>query len=579
MSKNRSIFYTLSNLSSFEKLIAGALFIIVVVSGTKMFYTYNVGSFIEVPRSGGVHKEGIVGTPRFINPLLAVSRADRDLTSLVYAGLLTRDAEGNITPELARGYEISEDGLQYTVHLKENLTFHDGTPLTAKDVMFTVKQAGNEMLRSPVFPNWEGVQIQQVDDYTVIFTLTEPYAPFIENLTLGILPAHIWEGLSPEKFSFSDFNIKPVGAGSFMFGEIERDGSGIPLQYRLNKFDGYALGEPYLHAIDFLLFNNNDDALEAYAEGKVHAVNSVTPSNLEIFLNSDTEVKTAVHRAPLLRTFGIFFNHNKQRIFLEDEVREALEEATPKKALIGEILRGYGTELDCPLPPFITAFESTSNTNNSTTSVNSIERARNILEAEGWEKGEDGVYTYENDDSEVRLSLSFSTVNTPELIRAAERIAESWREVGIEVELKVFDPTDLAQSVIRPRRFEVLLFGMEIGHELDLYAFWHSSQRNDPGLNIAQYADIEADAFLEKMRVEKDDEKRKELYQNFAELLKQQRTAIFLYSPDFIYVVNESVQNVQIHPLSDTSERFDTVHLWHKETDHVWPFVRNFFIK
>jgi peptide/nickel transport system substrate-binding protein len=462
-------------------------------------------------------------------------------------------------------------------------------PLTTDDVLFTIEQANNSSLRSPVFPNWDGVLIEKIDDYTITFTLTEPYAPFIENLTIGILPAHIWNGLTPEKFSYSDFNIQPVGSGPYMYKSIERDNSGIPLRYILNKFDEYALGEPYISTIEFQLFNNNEEALKAYKAGKVHAVNAITPIQLEEFLNSDSQIQTAIHRAPLLRTFGIFFNHNKQPLFLEDEVREALKEATPKKAIIGEILRGYGTVLDSPLPSYITdaveeeilqsATESTNDEDAQKTSVNHIERARAILEDNGWEKGEDGIYKYENDESEVKLSITFSTVNIPELVQVAERILDSWREVGIEVQLKVFNPTDLTQSVIRPRKFDALLFGMEIGHELDLYAFWHSSQRNDPGLNIAQYADIEADALLEKMRVEQDIVVRKKLYQDFTELVKKQNSAIFLYTPDFIYVVNKKVNNVAVHPISETSERFDSVHLWNIETDNVWFFLQDFFEK
>jgi ABC-type transport system substrate-binding protein len=131
--------------------------------------------------------------------------------------------------------------------------------------------------------------------------------------------------------------------------------------------------------------------------------------------------------------------------------------------------------------------------------------------------------------------------------------------------------------VIRPRRFDALLFGMVIGHEMDLYAFWHSSQRNDPGLNIAQYADIEADSILEKIRIEQDPVKREELYQAFANLVQEKNASIFLYAPDFVYVINDSVHNVAIHPIAETSERFDTIYSWNIETDKVWPFLSEWF--
>ncbi len=604
-----SFFDTLIELGTFEKLFVSILILLIVVSGTQILYKKNKATFIEIPRDGGTYVEGIIGTPRFINPLLAVSNADKDLTSLVYAGLLTRDADGNLIPELAESYTISEDGTAYTFKLKEGLVFHDGVALTADDVVYTINQASNPSMRSAVFSNWEGITVEKVDNLTVTFTLPEPYAPFIENFTLGILPAHIWSDLTPENVTYSEFNKTPVGAGPFKFGSIERTKSGIPLQYNLERFEGYTLGAPYIHTIEFILYDNNEDALTAYTQGKLDALHNIAPVNLEVLLNSNTNIQASVHRAPLLRTFGIFLNHNQQRLFLEDEVLEALKEATPKKAIVGEILRGYGTVIDSPLPTHLLASEdeitldTTTATNSDETeggieeeldeavteetveeaveeieeekvsSVNSIERARAILENEGWRRGEDGVYVYKNDDSELRLSMSLSTVNTPELVQAAQRIAESWREVGFEVELKVFDPTDLTQSVIRPRKFDALLFGMVIGHELDLYAFWHSSQRNDPGLNIAQYADIDADALLEQMRTEQDAQKRTELYREFVALIQKQNPAIFLYTPDFTYLVNNRVNNVSIHPLSEASERFDTVHTWYLESDNVWPFM------
>lgn len=591
----RSFTDTLLSLGAFERFVVIALLTIIVVSGTSILYSKNREVFVEIPRPGGKHIEGIVGTPRFINPLLAISQADRDLTGLVYAGLMTRDKDGTLIPELAERYEISEDGTQYTFVLRENLTFHDETSLTADDVIFTVTQAANPSVRSTVFADWDGVQVEKIDERTIVFTLPEPYAPFIENTTIGILPAHIWSRLSAEEFAVSQFNITPVGSGPYKIGlnDVLRDKSGIASGYRLTKFDAYALGTPYIHTLEFLLFSNTDDAITAYTSGKVHAISGIDPSQLDALLANPILPKTAIHRTPLLRVFGIFFNHNKQPVFLKDSVREALEIATPKRAVVGEVLRGYGTVLDAPLPSFITGVPSdeedkkddTSNTEEETEieeedttpsmPINSIEHARMVLEEAGWQRGEDGIYALEEDDEVQRLSFSLSTASTPELAHATEKIVNSWREVGMEIELKTFEPTDLTQTVIRPRRFDALLFGMVLGHELDLYAFWHSSQRNDPGLNIAQYADIEADALLEKMRTETSYDVRKESYLAFSELLKKQHVAIFLYAPDFVYVINDSVHKVALHPSKEPSERFDTVHLWHVETDTVWPFMKD----
>ncbi len=581
------------SLSLFEKTIIGILLTVAVGSGTYILYNKNKNVLIEVPKQGGKYTEGIIGTPRFVNPLLAISNADKDLTSIVYAGLMTRDEDGKIIPELAKEYSISEDGTVYTFTLRDNLTFHDGTPLTADDVVFTVKQAGNPTIRSPHFANWDGVQVEKKDDKTIVFTLPKPYAPFIENMTIGILPSHIWKNLSSEEFPFSQFNITPVGAGPFMISSVNRDKSGIPISYELKKFKNYSLGEPYINNITFKLFNNNKDALSAFKSNKIDTISGISPNSLEEFLNTNPNMDISVHRIPVLRIFSIFFNHNKQPLFLKDEVRMALKEATPEKAIVGEILHGYGTTLDSPLIPGIfndanaTAtvknMEDDEKEKNSTStdkekaSINHIEKAKKILENKGWKKGDDGIYVLKKGDKETRLSFAFSTVNIPEMSQTAEKITSSWKELGAEVELKMFEPSDLTQMVIRPRKFDALLFGMVIGHEMDFYAFWHSSQRNDPGLNIAQYADIEADALLEKMRTEQNPEKRTALYKEFSDLIKKQDVAIFLYSPDFIYLTKNNIHNISLHALSEQSERFDTVHTWYMKTDNVWPVMQKFF--
>lgn len=589
----RSFMDTLLSLSPFERAFVGLLVLIVLVSGTYLLYQLNDTTLEEVPRQGGRLVEGIVGTPRFINPLLAISNADKDLAALVYAGLLTRNADGELVPELAESYTISEDGTIYTFTLRENLTFHNGESLTSEDVSFTIERASTGAVRSPVFANWEGVTVETPDARTVVFTLPEPYAPFIENARLGILPKHIWDGLSSEEFPHSQFNVTPVGSGPYKVTTVTRDGSGIPSRYELVAFEEYSLGKPHIDALQFRLYGSDEEAIAAYLSGEVDSIGGIAPTYVEEILNTLEKPDTAIHRAPLMRTFGIFFNHNRQPIFLRDEVREALDEATPKKAVVGEILRGYGTELSAPLPSHVVTriieqHEATTSTEVAEEEVveeeddggerqpaNHMERARLILEDAGWERNESGIYVRETDDETITLSVTLSTVNTPELVQAAERIAESWREVGVQVELKVFEPTDLTQSVIRPRRFDALLFGMVVGHELDLYAFWHSSQRNDPGLNIAQFADIETDSLLENMRTQHNEEERAALYYEFLDRIGSLQAAIFLYSPDFIYVVNDRIHNVSLHPIAEPCERFDTVHEWYIQTDRVWPFVKD----
>ena len=203
-------------------------------------YLLNAAFLISVPAHGGSLSEGLIGSPRFINPVLALSDSDRDLTSLIYSGLLKATPSGEYAPDLAQSYTVSPDGLTYTFTLRANDTFQDGTPVTADDVVFTIQKAQDPLLKSPVAANWDGVTVSEIDAHTVQFKLKSPYAPFVENLTIGILPKALWQNVSDDEFAFSDLNTSPVGSGPFEVGSIARNSSGIPSSYTLEAFNHYA---------------------------------------------------------------------------------------------------------------------------------------------------------------------------------------------------------------------------------------------------------------------------------------------------------------------------------------------------
>jgi len=583
-----SLTHLLSHASPLQVLFLVLSAIGILISGTYLAYTATENTFVDLPRSGGTYHEAILGTPRFINPILAVSAADRDLTALIYAGLMTRDESGALSPQLAKGYMRSDDGTTYTFALRKDIHFHDGVPVTAHDVVYTVEQAANASVRSPRFANWDGVRVEATDPHTVVFTLPEPYAPFIENTTLGILPRHIWEPLSPEEMAYSQFNIEPIGAGPYKLDKLIVDKSGIPTVYELTAFDDYVFGVPHIARFHAHLFPDRTEALAAYHTNKVHGVAGISPVDVDALLRNPGETETMrVVRTPLLRIFGIFLNHNKQPLFRDKAIREALHESIDRAALVGDILYGFGTPLVDPVLPLHMATTTTKDTPGAMTTTSTgtsslplrVRTARTLLEDDGWELSESGIFVLPGDEDEdepdTDLAFRLSTVNNPDLTRTADFLKNEWGALGADVTIDVYEPSDLTQSVIRTRGHEALLFGIEVGHGFDLYAFWHSSQRNDPGLNVAQFADIEADAFLEDLRVATSPAARADLVAAFVERVREERAGIFLYAPDLIYLTRDDVEHVSLHPLADPSERFDRVHEWYLETDRVWPWVRD----
>jgi len=533
-------------------MIAGALL---------LFIQASVAVSVDVPTKGGTHVEGVIGTPRFINPLLATSETDRDLTELVFGGLLKVEPNGALSPNLADHYEISADKLSYTFTLKEDITFHDGKPITAEDVVFTVQAAKNPEIKSPRRANWEGVEVIALDERTVVFNLKAPYALFLENATVGILPKHLWEFVRPEEFPFSELNTRPIGAGPFKVDSIKKNNSGVPIEYRLRAYE-QAPHAPFIHTFIFRFFPNQDALSQAVENGSIDAAHSLIPKK-------NPAIQT--HEAVFGRVFGVFFNQNQNQLFADKEVRKALDASLDKEAIVSTILSGYGTPLSGPLPP--SDVDSTSLPENDQTAT--LENARTILKNDGWEiDSETGKYIKETKESTQHLSFSLATGNVPELKQAAELVAERWRELGAEVELQLFDANDLNLEVIRPRKYDALLFGLVVGRELDLFAFWHASQRNDPGLNIALYANIVTDSLLEEARSEENPLLRREKAAEAAEEITKDVAAVFLYAPHFLYLTEDTLKGVRLGTISTPSDRFYGVENWYLKTESLWPLFQ-----
>ncbi|MSR70498.1 hypothetical protein EXS62_00415 [Candidatus Kaiserbacteria bacterium] len=541
--------------------------VLLTVSSAALLYMVKEALVVEVPSYGGSLHEGIIGTPRFINPLLAISDADRDLTALLYSGLLRATPEGGFTPDLAEGYEVSPDGKTYTFTLRQDLTFHDGSKVTADDVVYTVMKAQDPALKSPLRANWDGVVAEAPDAKTVRFILKSAYAPFIENLTLGILPKARWIGVSDEEFPFSELNQEPIGSGPYKLDSVSRSSSGIPSTYTLQAFGGYALGEPYIGSVTLRFFQSEGSLLTALNAGEIDSASSISPGNLKDLSAAD------IRTSPLNRVFGVFFNQNQSVVLRDKAVRSALNDAVNRDELVQEVLGGYGTALYGPVPPTLIGGAQTTSTS-TTKALAAAARAR--LVAAGWKAGDDGVLRKTTGTGKTAqttvLEFDLATANVPELRAAAEYLRIAWEAAGARVNVKIFEQGDLSQNVIRPRKYDALLFGEVIGRELDLFAFWHSSQRNDPGLNVALYANQKADKALSDLRQTAQTDKRQALLEVFLAELGRDIPAVFLYAPDFVYSVPNDIQGVHLGFIETPSDRFLSLPQWHRETDRVWPF-------
>jgi len=548
-----------------EKAVFYGFVSIFIISGISLAWKVSNAYLVEVPTRGGTLTEGVVGNPRFINPVLAISEADKNLTVLVYSGPVRISTEGEIKNDLAETVTISQDRKNYTVELRQDARFHDGSPVTADDIVFTVQKITDPNIKSPRRGNWEGIEIEKVDDQTVSFTLKQPYTPFIYNLTLGILPKHIWKNVSDDEFAFSQFNTLPIGSGPYQVNKVERNSGGIPNLYKLIPFEDASGGAPFIKKLIFQFHPSETLLIGAYNGHSVESVGGISPDKmLELKTNGSQVI--ASH---LPRVFAVFFNQSRSKVLLNKEVRQALDLAAPKEEIVAKILGGYAAPIDGPIPAGI--YSWTNAEEDAPSPDEKLEQAKAILAKAGWKPNpETGVLEKKSGSGTIALSFSISTGDASELRQVAGELALAWEKLDAQTEVLVFETGDLNQNVIRPRNFDALLFGEVVGRDIDLYPFWHSSQRTDPGLNVALYANGRADTYLDNARSASDPEEIEKNYRAFAKELEADQPAVFLYTPSFLYVVPKKIAAISLDSLMVSQDRFLGIRDWYIATDKIW---------
>jgi peptide/nickel transport system substrate-binding protein len=539
----------------------------------------------EIPATGGELREGELGLPRTINPILAVSDTDRDISSLVYAGLVKYD-NGDIVPDIARSWTISPDGLTYDFMLKPNVRFQDGTALSADDVAFTMQKIQDPALKSPRQADWANVTVKEVSPTEIQFILKQPYSGFLSNATIGIIPKHIWNSVSDDQFIFSQYNIDPVGSGPYKENSIARNKGGIPTSYSLVPWSGYEGTKPHIGKITFYFFQNENDALSGLNAGDIDSLPSIDPTEAAKLASNSAE-SYAVLNAPLPQIFGVFFNQSQATVLADPNVRKALDMATDRAAIVKTVLYGYGTQAYGPLPASLAAEMGINDApatasvgQSSASSTTGIAGAQALLEKNGWKKNAARIYekkvTIQGSGqtkaktASTTLSFDIYTANSPDLVAAANMLKAQWGALGAQVDVQVFEQADLYQNVIRTRKYDALLFGEQIGKDRDLYAFWHSSQRNAPGLNVALYANSKVDAVLTDIRSEASTSAETADYMKLDSLIRADMPAIFLYSPDFIYAIPKTLRGISLQSVVVPSDRWSSISEWYLETERVW---------
>ncbi|MEI6660377.1 MAG: ABC transporter substrate-binding protein, partial [bacterium] len=452
-------------------------------------------------------------------------------------------------------------------------------------VIFTINKIQDPLIKSPRKASWDGITVTKKDDETVVFTLGKPFISFMNNTTIGILPEHLWSKVSAPEFGLSTLNIKGVGTGPYKVSSITKNNDGIPVEYELVRFTNFVLGSPHIKYLNIISYANEHDLVEALRSHSVDQAGGISPENASTLKDSSYKISTST----LPRIFGIFYNSANSKIFQDSSVVSAINMALDRQAIVDEVLDGYGTVVSSPVPSTILKDSSI-----SVEKDGQVDEASKLLEKAGWIMGTDGIrskgstttttikkkvgkkivlqkVTIPSKDPTERLSFTLTTGDTPELKNTSMMIKEQLAKIGVEVDVsKIYETGTLNQKIIRARDYEALLFGQVVNNESDLYAFWHSSQRSDPGLNIAMYSNRDVDTLLESIQKTLSYDNRADKYKALVKLFNKDTPAILIYSPKYLYATNLSLDHVSAGSISTPSDRFLSIYTWYASKDHVW---------
>lgn len=570
---NRSKFPTLKQIKHLPKVLdkkekrraqvlSVIIFIclIILLGKAYMFFT------VAMPKSGGQYVEGLIGSPRFINPILAQTNdVDLDLSKMIFSGLLKRDQNRQLAPDLAERYEISEDQLIYTFYLRKDVRWHDDTPFKTDDIIFTVASIQDPDFKSPLSRSFRGITAEKIDDYTVKFILPEPYAPFLGLLTFGILPEHLWYSVPPVNADLAELNKRPVGTGPWKFDLFKKDRHGAIKSYTFVNNPDYYGDKPYLKKIIFKFYGDFISAVDALKSKDVDGI-AYLPKEYKQELKKYKNIN--YHNLDQPQYTAIFFNQRENELLKADYIRQVLALATDKERIIREAFDLTGKVIDGPTLPGI-------ETNPDIKKYKyDPQAAVDLLDKNEWQMTStttvDGITYQVRKKNNWDLEIILTTVDQPENVKTAEIIKETWDQIGIRTILNIVDKSKILQEVIKPRQYEVLLFGENLGSDPDPFPFWHSSQNEYPGLNLAIFTDKTVDKLLEDARKTNDWEERKEKYLKFQEIVAEQLPAIFLYNPTYTYPQNKKLQGFNLFGIADPADRFANLPEWYVKTRRVW---------
>lgn len=482
-----------------------------------------------VPVRGGLYREGIVGQPIAVNPIISGNPTDQDISALIYPKI----------SDIIDTYTTEDNGRVFILNLKEGLTWDDAKPLLSDDVVFTIRAAQELGNQSPLSNTVEGVIAERMSELQVRLALPVPYSFFDETLKkLPIIPKHIFGSIPAQNIHLSSYNLEPIGSGPYRFKTFSQRKDGFITEYELIKNETYHGTQPFIQKFIFRFYENEENLLKAFRLREIDGFGSV--GIIETKTIASPQIK--ITDIPMSRYYALFFNLSTSELLKNDSLRKALSLSTDRNEILSSVFpNGHAEAISGPL------LERESPPQN-------IEDARALLKKAKL-KG-------------INISLTVPKIDFLE--KTAEEIKKQWMNLeGIEsVTIRTVEPKDIVEKVIKTNEYEVLLFGNILENKRDLFPFWHSSERMYPGLNLSFYKNQKLDLLIDTIRQTKDTPQQEDLLKNAEGEIKKDNPAIFLYTVPYMYIHTSELGGVIYEEdptlsISNPRDRFLNIEKWY----------------
>ena len=536
-------------------LLVVVVFLFTVVQ--MMWYgdSYHTDAFV----SGGDYTEAVLGEVKSMNPLYASNSAEKTLSRLLFANLVSPDNSGHIKGELAKTVKMDNTGKIWTVTLRDNLQWSDGEPIVADDIIYTVDLIRDKTAKTTISADFSHVTTKKINDKTVEFTLPSTYVDFMDTLEFPLLPKHILGEVSPALVYESDFSKHPVVSGPFVLNAMQAATATQLNTFTiyLNRNTKYFMTSTKLDTFTLKTYKNRDDIITALNASDVTAT-------AELGLDSAGSLRDNISSRESLLNGGVFAFINTKSDNLENKT---LRQAIAKGVNLVTVREGIDDSqlLNYPI------LERQEKLNYPELTKYDLDEAKGLIEKAGFKYNDNGKIL--NKDG-VPVILNAVVQKRDVITRTAERFVDELKKIGFEVNLNIYDESqttaDFFTTVVRPRDYDILFYEVDLGVSADPFVYYSSTQASTGGWNFSNYSNGLVDDALLSAHTTTNMNTRKAKYEYFLKAWVSDVPAIGLYQSSLKYYYSQNVdiysENLQ---MTDVLDRFNDVRYWASEKRSV----------